>query len=138
MVTSRKWSGPEDDTEGIVITNISCQTKYRGVAIRASDSAGIHDVYIDGLITREWDGLTNALLLGGIGYGKPSLPGKIHSIYAMNIMGGGRSLVLIEAPVADCYFMNGIYTGEGDEIIAYAIDKSSTTHVHSRNLIRKP
>ena len=85
MVTSRKWGGPEDDTEEVVITNIACQTKYRGIAIRASDSASIHNVYIDGLITREWDGYTNSILIGGIGYGKPSHPGKINNIYATNI-----------------------------------------------------
>ena len=69
---SRKWKGPEDDTEEVVITNIACQTKYRGVAIRASDSASIHDVYINGMVCREWDGFTNSILIGGIGYGKKS------------------------------------------------------------------
>ena len=136
MVTSRKWKGPEDDTEQVVITNIACQTKYRGIAIRASDSASIHDVYIDGLITREWDGYTNSILIGGIGYGKPSHPGKINNIYATNIIGGGRSLILIEAAIADCSFMNGIYTGNGDQIITYNIDKTSTTNIVSQNLIK--
>ncbi len=136
MVTSRKWGGPEDDTEEVVITNIACQTKYRGVAIRASDSASIHDVYIDGLICREWDGYTNSILIGGIGYGKPSFPGKINNIYATNIIGSGRSLILIEAAVANCSFMNGIYTGDGDEIITYKIDKTKTINILSRNLIK--
>jgi polygalacturonase len=136
MVTSRKWKGPEDDTEEVVITNITCQTKYRGVAIRASDSASIHDVYINGLICREWDGYTNSILIGGIGYGKPSHPGKINNIYATNIIGGGRSLILIEAAIADCVFMNGIYTGDGDQIITYKIDKSKTTNIVSQNLIK--
>lgn len=138
MVTTRKWRGPEDDTEGVVITHITCQTKYRGIAIRASDSASIHHVYIDGLMTREWDGFTHAILIGGVGYGKLSLPGKINNIYAMNIIGGGRSLVLIEAPVADCYFMNGIYTGKGHQIITYHIDKNKTTNVVAQHLISNP
>jgi polygalacturonase len=136
MVTSRKWKGPEDDTEEVVITNIACQTKYRGVAIRASDSAGIHDVYIDGLICREWEGYTNSILIGGLGYGKPSHPGKIKNIYATNITGSGRSLILIEAAIADCSFINGIYTGNGDHIITYKIDKSKTTNIIARNLIK--
>ena len=134
MVTSRKWSGPEDDTEDIVITNISGQTKYRGVAIRASDSAGIHHVYINGLITRAWNGFTNSMLIGGMGYGKPSLPGKIHNIHAMNLTGEGRSLIMIEAPIADCSFTNGVFTGEGKEIITYKIDKSETRNIISNNL----
>ncbi len=136
MVTSRKWGGPDDDTEEVVITNIACQTKYRGVAIRASDSASIHDVYIDGLICREWDGHTNSILIGGIGYGKPSHPGKINNIYATNIIGSGRSLILIEAAIADCSFTNGIYTGDGDEIITYKIDKAKTSNIVSQNLIK--
>jgi polygalacturonase len=137
MVTSRKWGGPEDDTEDVVITSISCQTRYRGIAIRASDSAGIHDVYVDGLIFREWEGQYNAILIGGAGYGKLSLPGKINNIHAMNIIGGGRSLILIQAPAADCYFMNGIYTGDGEQIISYDIDPASTKNILARNLERK-
>jgi polygalacturonase len=135
MVTSRKWSGPEDDTEDVVITNISCRTKYRGIAIRASDSASIHHVFIDGLITREWNGYTNAMLIGGIGYGKPSLSGKIHNIHAMNLTGEGHSLVLIEAPIANCTFTNGIYTGDGQEVITYKINKAKTSNIITRNLL---
>jgi polygalacturonase len=136
MVTTRKYRGEDDDTEQIVITNISCQTKYRGIAIRASDSASIHNVYIDGLITKSWDGYHNSILIGGRGYGSPSLPGKINNIYAMNLNGDGRSLVLIEAPVANCHFMNGIYRGSGDNIITYSIDKSETTNVITQNLMK--
>ncbi|MCK5471270.1 MAG: hypothetical protein KAI99_22255, partial [Cyclobacteriaceae bacterium] len=136
MVTTRKWRGPEDDTEQVVITNISCQTKYRGVAIRASDSASIHNVYINGLITRDWEGHHNSILIGGKGYGKPSQPGKINNIYAMNIIGDGRSLILIEAPIANCYFMDGIFKGDGNQIISYKIDKSETTNIISQNLIK--
>ena len=136
MVTSRKWGGTEDDTEEVVITNIACQTKYRGVAIRASDSARIHDVYINGLICREWDGYTNSILIGGLGYGKPSFPGKINNIYATNIIGSGRSLILIEAAIANCTFLNGIYTGDGDDVITYKIDKTKTSNIISRNLVK--
>ena len=136
MVTTRKWRGPEDDTEQVVITNISCQTKYRGVAIRASDSASIHNAYINGLITRDWEGHHNSILIGGRGYGKPSQPGKINNIYAMNIIGDGRSLILIEAPIANCYFMDGIFKGDGNQIISYKIDKSETTNIISQNLIK--
>jgi len=136
MVTSRKWGGTEDDTEEVVITNIACQTKYRGVAIRASDSASIHDVYINGLICREWDGYTNSILIGGLGYGKPSFPGKINNIYATNIIGSGRSLILIEAAIANCTFLNGIYTGDGDDVITYKIDKTKTSNIISRNLVK--
>lgn len=135
MVTSRKWSGLEDDTEDVVITNISCRTKYRGIAIRASDSASIHHVFINGLITRAWNGYTNSMLIGGIGYGKPSQPGKIHNIHAMNLTGEGRSLILIEAPIANCSFTNGIYTGEGEDIITYKIDKAKTRNIITSNLL---
>ncbi len=136
MVTTTKWRGPEDDTEQVVITNISCQTKYRGVAIRASDSASIHNVYVNGLITRKWDGLNNSVLIGGKGYGRLSLPGKINNIYILNIIGDGRSLILIEAPIANCYFINGIYNGDGDQIITYNIDEAETTNIISQNLIK--
>lgn len=138
MVTTRKWRGTEDDTEQVVITDISCQTKYRGVAIRASDSASIHNVYINGLITREWNGITNSILIGGKGYGKLSIPGKINHIYAMNFTGEGKSLILIEAPIADCYFTNGIYKGIGDQIVTYNIDKAETRNIIFQNLIKAP
>lgn len=136
MVTTRKWRGPEDDTEQIYITNINCQSKYRGIAIRANDCASIHDIFINGLITREWDGYHNSFLLGGKGYGKPSLPGKINNIRAMNIMGNGRSLVQIEEAVADCYFLNGMYYGEGEEIIIYNIEKEKTVNIISQSLMK--
>ncbi len=135
-MTPGKWRGPEDDIEQIFITNITCQTKYRGIAIRSSDSASIHHVYINGLITQKWEGRHNSILLGGKGYGKPSLPGRIHNINAMNIMGNGLSLVLIEAPVANCYFMNGIYSGDGEDVISYSIDRDKTKNIVSKNMIK--
>lgn len=135
MVTTGEWKGPEDDSEQIIITNITCQSKYRGIAIRASDSASIHNVYIEGLTTQKWDGNHNSILIGGKGYGKLSLPGKINNIQAMNIMGNGRSLVLIEAPVANCYFLNGMYSGKGKHVILYNIDKDKTKDVVSKNMM---
>ncbi len=146
MVTTRRWRGPEDDTEQIFITNINCQSKYRGIAIRANDCASINNVYINGLI---YGGRYNAMLIGGKGYGKPSLPGKINNIHAVNIMGKGRYLIHIEEAIADCCFMNGIYSGDGD-IITYNldkgtrpnaisnIDKDKVTNVISNNMMKMP
>lgn len=136
MLTTRRWRGPMDDTEQIVITNVSCMTKCRGIAIRASDSASIHHVFIDGLIVRDWDGHNNAILVGGKGYGKLSLPGKINNIQAMNITGEGRSLIHIEAPIANCCFMNGIFSGDGDKIVSYSIDERETSNVKTYQLIK--
>ena len=132
MVTSTKWRGPEDDTEQIFISNITCQAYTRAVAIRANDSASIKNVYIDGII---WNGRYNAILAGGKGYGKPALPGNINNIHAMNIMGNGVSLIQIEEAIADCTFLNGIYTGGGDQIITYNIEKEKLNNVISKNLI---
>jgi len=132
MVTSTKWRGPEDDTEQIFISNITCQAFTRAVAIRANDSASIKNVYIDGII---WNGRYNAILAGGKGYGKPALPGNINNIHAMNIMGNGVSLIQIEEAIADCTFLNGIYTGGGDQIIIYNIEQEKLNNVISKNLI---
>ena len=132
MVTSTKWRGPEDDTEQIFISNITCQAYTRAVAIRANDSASIKNVYIDGII---WNGRYNAILAGGKGYGKPALPGNINNIHAMNIMGNGVSLIQIEEAIADCTFLNGIYTGGGDQIITYNIEKEKLNNVILKNLI---
>lgn len=136
MVTSRKWRGPEDDIEKIFISNINCKSLCRGIAIRANDSTSINNVYINGLF---YDGHMNALLVGGRGYGTPSLPGKINNIKAMNIIGNGASLILIEEPISDCYFMNCMYSGNGKEIITYNLDKDKTTRdVESTNMVKMP
>lgn len=132
MVTSRKWHGPEDDIEHVYISDVVCEALTRGVAIRANDSASINHVYIDGL---NWKGRYNTILLGGKGYGKPSLPGRIHNVHAMNITGHGRSLVQIEEPVASCTITNGIFTGEGD-FITWTIPEAETRNVIISNLIR--
>lgn len=143
QVTSTKWKGPEDDTEQIFITN--CQTNYTGVAIRASDSAGIHHVYVNGVITKArpdtpapYGGSPYTLLVGGGGYGQASISGKINNIFAMNLIGDGKSLILIESPIANCRFMSGIYTGPGAAAIKYTIDKVRTKAVQEINIIKAP
>lgn len=141
QTTSTQWNGPEDDTEQIFITN--CQTNYTGVAIRASDNASIHHVYIDGVITKSrpdtlppYGGSPYTLLVGGKGYGDLSRKEKIHNIYAMNLMGDGKSLILVEAPIANCSFMNGIYTGAAPTAITYTIDKQQTRNINEINLVK--
>ena len=54
--------------------------------------------------------------------------GLINNIFAMNIMGDGRSsLIHIEEEIADCHFMNGIYSGDGEYIVSYNyIDNKDT------------
>jgi hypothetical protein len=143
QVTSTQWSGPEDDTEQIFITN--CQTNYTGVAIRASDNASIHHVYINGVITKArpdtpppYGGSPYTLLVGGRGYGDASVRGKINNIYASNLFGDGKSLILIESPVADCQFINGTYTGNAASAITYTVDKKITKNVLEVNLIKVP
>ena len=141
QVTSTKWNGPEDDTEQIFITN--CQTNYTGVAIRASDQASIHHVYINGIITKArpdtpppYGGSPYTLLVGGKGYGQTPLFGKINNIYAMNLTGDGKSLILIESPILNCQFMNGIYTGSAPNPIVYTINKTETKNVGEVNVIK--
>lgn len=134
MVTAAGWHGPQDDIEQIVITHVTCHSNTRAIAIRAADSAGIHDIYINDVIAKT---RFNNLLIGGKGYGKPSLPGMIRNIFAMNLMGNGKALILIESPIANCQFMNGIFTGTGPEVIRYGIDKSETQDIGETNLIRQ-
>ncbi len=141
QVTSTKWNGPEDDTEQVFITN--CQTNYTGVAIRASDSASIHHVFVDGVVTQArpdtpppYGGSPYTLLVGGIGYGDESSIGRINNIYATNLMGDGKCLILIESPIADCRLMNGIYTGTADAAVRYTIDKEKIRNVSVHNVIR--
>lgn len=137
MVTASRWFGPQDDTEQIFITNINCESICRGVAIRGSDSSGIHHVYIQGMISREvagHGGKHNAVLIGGKGYGALSQPGKINNIYVQNVISTGHSPVMIEAPVADCHFMNMMYTGKDPDMVHYAMDKSEMKNVTEINL----
>lgn len=143
QVTSTKWNGSEDDTEQIFITN--CQTNYTGVAIRASDNASIHHVYINGVITKgrpdtppPYGGSPYTVLVGGRGYGDNSVRGKINNIYATNLFGDGKSLILVESQVSDCQFINGVYTGNAPEAITYNIDKKTTTNISEVNLIKVP
>jgi len=135
MVTAAGWYGPQDDIEQITISNITCQSNTRAIAIRATDSAGVHHVYINGVTGKT---RFNNILLGGKGYGKPSLPGMINNIFAMNLIGDGNALILIESPIADCVFMNGIYTGQDSSAIKYGIDKTTTKAVQEINIIKAP
>jgi len=133
MITASGWYGPQDDIEEITITNIQCETNTRAVAIRAVDSAGIHHIYINGIVAKA---RYNSMLVGGRGYGKPSLPGRIHDIHAMNLMSTGEALILIESPIANCTFLNGIYAGPKVEPVVYSIDKSEIKNLVLQNLIR--
>jgi polygalacturonase len=133
MVTSRKWRGPEDDTENIYITNIVCESSTRAIAIRANDVASTNNVYINGVIFK---GGYNTMLVGGRGYGNDSQPGKINNIHAMNITGDGRSLIQIEEAIADCSFINGLYRGDGEHIVLYNLEKSKTRNIVFQNLIK--
>lgn len=134
MVTASTWFGPEDDIEQITITNVRCANRYRAIAIRATGQAGLHHVYVDGLSFDAVDGRYEAVLLGGKGYGAPSLPGKINHIYMMNMMGTGLCLVRVEAAVKDCQFVNGIYTGSGDSPFMYTIDEKETENIVVTNV----
>lgn len=157
MVTSITWRGPEDNTEHVSITNINCKTPQWGIAIRANDMASINNIYITAVFYKSAGGETlsvgdnqflqydtqspmgrnNAsMLVGGRGYGRDSQPGKINNLHAMNIFGDGGYLIRIGSEIANCSFTNGVYTGKGDQIIRYSIDKSKTTNVFSQNLIK--
>ncbi len=133
MVTAARWYGPQDDIEQVVITNISGSTDFSGVALRGSDSAGIHHIYIDGLIITP---RSHSLMVGGRGYGLPSVAGVIHNIYATNVIGGGKSLILVEAPISNSVFMNSVYNGKGDEAVTYNIDMDRLTRVQEINVIK--
>jgi hypothetical protein len=77
-----------------------------------------------------------ALLIGGRGYGEESLPGKIHTIQAMNIMGNGQSLVRIQAKVANCHFLNGMYTGVNERATIYEVDPRETSNVTENSWLK--
>lgn len=141
QVTSTRWEGPQDDTEHITITN--CQTNYTGVAIRASAGASIHHIYVDGIITSArsdipppYGGSPYSLLVGGKGYGDVSQRGKINHVYAMNIMGDGKNLILIEAPILNCAFSNGLYSGIAKDAITFNVDQSILENVQHTNLVK--
>ena len=132
-VTAGRWSGTADDTEDIIIRNINGESIYRGIAIRGSDSAGIHHVYIDGMVFKGLGQKHEAILLGGKGYGKKSVDGKINHIYGMNIMAVGKSLLVVESPVRDCRFMNGILAGSEGEPVIYNMDQDELNRVSVKN-----
>ncbi len=137
MLTVSRWMGPEDDIEQIYITNINCESICRAVAIRASDSASVHHVYIDGLMSREvkgQGGRHNAVLIGGKGYGQLSHSGKINHIFVTNVISDGHSSIRLEAPVADCHFMNILYHGHQENVIEYAMERSVMKNLSEINL----
>ncbi|MDD4109204.1 MAG: hypothetical protein PHH93_10850, partial [Prolixibacteraceae bacterium] len=68
-------------------------------------------------------------------YGDPSLPGKINNIYAMNIIGGGRSLIHIEEAIANCSFVGGVFKGNTGQEVTYNIEKSETENVIFENIM---
>lgn len=142
MLTPRKWTGPIDDVEDIYIKDITAKTHFRGMAIRATDSASIHHIYIDGMVVQKMNNDTNALsaiIIGGIHYGQSiSLPGKIHDIYVMNTIWNGGALVEIQVPVYGFYFMNGIYHGNKKELVTYEIDKNRTKQIILKNVMVTP
>lgn len=147
LIIQKRESLEKDIIEQIFISNITCESDTRAVAIRASDSASIRNVFINGLM---YKGPYNAILVGGRGYGKPNLPGNINNIHAMNIMGNGVSLIHVEEAIADCSFLNCIYTGSGEQVITYninkdkpvnlirtdTIDKAKTKNIITNNLIK--
>lgn len=142
QVTSTKWSGPEDDTEQVYITNL--QTNYTGVAIHANDSASIHHIFINGVMsisrpdTRPpYHGSPYTVCVGSKYLGVTQ-PGKINHIYANNLIGDGLSLILVESPIYDCQFLNGIYSGNAPSAITYNIDKAETKNIVEVNLIKIP
>jgi hypothetical protein len=148
--TPSKQENPEKDIiEQISISNITCESVTRAIAIRAKENAGIRNVFINGV---KYKGRWNAILVGGKGYGNPNLPGSINNIHAMNIVGNGYSLIHIEEAIADCSFLNCVYTGGGDQVISYnvdknrsrdiipkdTLDKAQTKNVITKNLIKIP
>lgn len=144
QITSTKHTGPEDHIEHVYITNI--KTNYTGVGIRASDSASIHHIYINGITTAvdpniqaPYNGSPYTVLLGNMAYGKPPLPGLIHNIYVMNIVGDGLNLIDVKSPIANCVFMNGIYTGTAAAgPVSYSTDKTLIKNVTEVNLVKIP
>lgn len=120
QVTSCAHNGPEDDIEYVHISSV--RTNYAAIALRASDSAQIHHVYINGvtvrkdpLVTTPYKGCPYTLKLGNRAYGSPGKDFTIHDIYASNLVGDGRRLIEVTSPVRDCYFSNAVYTGVVDE-----------------------
>lgn len=139
MVTSSTWFGPEDDIEDITISHIDCSSSTRAIAIRASGSKGVHHVKISNVTFKAPHERNDTFLIGGQGYGEPSLPGKINNVSATNFVGNGSCLVNIEAAIADCRFTNGTYTGPGEQLVVYSkIHKSEARNVVCLNIASSP
>jgi len=144
QVTSCAHRGPQDDIEHVYITNI--KSNYAGVALRTSDSASIHHVYINGVtvardprITIPYNGCPYTLLVGNRGYGQATKTARIHDIYAQNLIGDGRMLIEVKSPIRDCVFMNGVYTGrEADSPIVWRDNtRELSRNVSEINLIKQ-
>ena len=133
--TPPSQENPEvNSIEQISISNITCESVTRAIAIRARENAGIRNVFINGV---KYKGRWNAILVGGKGYGKPNLPGNINNIHAMNIMGNGYSLIHIEEAIADCSFVNCVYTGGGEQVISYNVDKDRKRDIIPKDTLDK-
>ena len=145
QVTSCAHNGPEDDIEHVYITNV--KTNYTGVALRTSDTASIHHVYIDGVITAAdptvtppYFGSPYGILVGNRAYGEPTKTPRIRDIYVMNVIGDGNRLIDIKSPIADCVFMNAVYTGDkADAAITWRDNtRALSTNVHEINVVKAP
>ena len=139
QVTSCAHNGPEDDIEHVFISDV--KGNYAAIALRASDRASIHHVYIDGvtvckdpLVTTPYKGCPYALKVGNRAYGQPGADLTIHDIYARNITGDGRRLIEVTSPVQDCVFMNAVYTGVVDTTAVWFSDAARERSVRVRTV----
>lgn len=145
QVTSCAHNGPEDDIEHVFITNV--KANFQAVAIRASDTASVHHVYINGvqqckdpLVTTPYRGSVYVLKVGNHAYGSAPEDYKIHDIHAMNIVGDGRCLIQVGNPIRDCTFLNCVYTGlTEDTAITWTKEaRERSVNVHVENVIWCP
>jgi hypothetical protein len=140
MVSPSKWQGPDDDTEQVFIFNI--HTGITGVAIYAAGKAGIRNVFINGVAAGLPHGLEGqhlrTIFIGTSGYGALSEPGRIRDIYAMNFTGSGKNLIQIDAPIANCHFMNGILRNGGEAVMISDRVKGKTRNVIMTNIVNSP
>ncbi len=134
MVTSKPHTGPEDDIEDIHISNI--MTDCRGVAIRSSDSASIHHVYIDNLISSPIEGVTSlsrpfVILLGNTNYGIPAQAYAIHDIYISNVQGPGSDFIQVKSAISDISITDCAYDSpSGKDFITYLVDPQSCKNMN--------
>lgn len=107
----------------------------------------IHHVYIDGVITAAdptvmppYAGSPYVILVGNRAYGKPSEKHRIHDIYVMNVIGDGLRLIDVKSPVADCVFMNAVYTGDkAPAAVTYREGiREQCVNIQEINLVKAP